>query len=264
MNQCKKAQGSFDLPENDIRELIASQEAATHSKIFKRFQDGDFQVFTCKTTEGAHDDLIENISHIKSIIELNLSGNDLSNASVPAIAKLTKLTDLGAGETDITGDALAKTAIPMQLVHINFENNKSGSALVQAMRNSRKARHLCLAGSDLDGADIETLSTMPELFKLEIGHNKNLRNQDLMPLTKLKKLKTLEIHGCPKLTAAIIPTLAQMKSLINLELNMSKWSELDKQRLCKALPHCNIKNSNSKSFLQNQDRTEKEEDLSGL
>jgi serine/threonine protein kinase len=263
MNQCKKAQGSFDLPENGIRELIASQEAATHSKIFKRFQDGDFQVFTCKTTEGAHDDLIENISHIKSITELNISANDLSNASVPAIAKLTNLTDLGAGETDITGDALAATAIPMQLVHINFENNKSGSALVQAMRNSRKARHLCLAGSDLDGADIETLSTMPELIKLEIGHNKKLRDQDLKPLTKLKKLKALEIQGCSKLTAAMIPTLAKMKNLINLELNLFKLSELDKQSLCKALPHCNIKNADSKSFLQNQDRTE-EEDMSGL
>ncbi len=263
MNQCKKAQGSFDLPETGIRELIASQEAATHSKIFKRFQDGDFQVFTCKTTEGAHDDLIENISHIKSITELNMSANDLSNASVPAIAKLTNLTDLGVGETDITGDALAPTAIPMQLMHINFENNKNGSPLVQAMRNSRKARHLCLAGSDLDGADIETLSTMPELVKLEIGHNKKLHDQDLKPLTKLKKLKALEIQGCSKLTAAIIPTLAKMKNLIHLELNMLKWSELDKKSLCKALPHCNIKNADSKSFLQNQDRTE-EEDLSGL
>jgi serine/threonine protein kinase len=263
MNQCKKAQGSFDLPENGIRELIASQEAATHSKIFKRFQDGDFQVFTCKTTEGAHDDLIENISHIKSITELNMSGNDISNASVPAIAKLTNLTDLGAGETDITGDALASTAIPMQLVHINFENNKSGSALVQAMRNSRKARHLCLAGSDLDGADIEALSTMPELAKLEIGHNKSIGDEDLKPLTKLKRLHTLELQGCPKLTARIIPSLAKMDHLVHLELSMLKWSELDKQRLCKALPHCNIKNADRKSFLQNQDRTE-EEDLSGL
>ncbi len=262
MNLCKKAQGSFDLPENGLRELITSQEAATHSKIFKRFQDGDFQVFTCKTTEGAHDDLIENISHIKSITELNMSGNDLSNACVPAIAKLTNLTDLGAGETDITGDALAATAIPGQLVHVNFENNKSGSALVQAMRNSPKARHLCLAGSDLDGADIEALSTMPELVKLEIGHNKNLRDQDLKPLIKLKKLKTLEIQGCSKLTPAIIPTVAKMKNLIHLELNMLKFSELDKQHLCKALPHCNIKNTDTKSFLQNQDRTE--EDLSGL
>lgn len=262
LNQSKKAQGSFNLPENGIRELIVSQEAATHSKIFRRFQDGDFQLFNCKATEGAHDDLIENISHINSITKLNMRGNDLSNACVPAIAKLTNLTELSAGETDITGDALAATAIPMRLVHLNFENNKNGSQLVQAMRNSQKASDLCFAGSGLDGADIENLSTMPELVKLEIGHNKKLRDQDLKPLTKLIKLKTLEIQGCSKLTAAIIPTLAKMKNLVHLELNMLKWSELDKQRLRKALPNCKIENSNTKSFLQNQNRTE--EDLSGL
>jgi hypothetical protein len=54
-----------------------------------------------------------------------------------------------------------------------------------------------------------------------------------------------------------------MKNLVDLELNMLKWSELDKQRLRKALPHCKIENSNTKSFLLNQDRTD-EEDLSGL
>ncbi len=263
MKQGQKAQGSFDLPENGIRELIASQEAATHSKIFKRFQDGDFQLFSCKTTEGAHDDLIENISHINSIAALNIRGNDLSNACVPAIAKLTNLARFSAGETDVTGDALAATAIPMRLVYLNFENNKNCSPLVQAMKNSQKAHHLCLAGSDLVGADIVALSTMPRLTKLEIGRNKSLGDEDLKPLTKLKNLRNLEIQGCPKLTAAIIPTLAKMKNLVDLELNMLKWSELDKQRLRKALPHCKIENSNTKSFLLNQDRTD-EEDLSGL
>ena len=54
----------------------------------------------------------------------------------------------------------------------------------------------------------------------------------------------------------MIPTLAKMKNLTHLELNTLKWTELDKQRLCNALPHCNIKNTDSKSFLQNKDRTE--------
>jgi serine/threonine protein kinase len=265
MKESKKAQGSFDLPEKGLRKLTVSQESATHSKIFKRFQDGDFQLFNCKTTEGAHDDLIENISHINSITELNIRGNDLSNACVPAIAKLTNLAQLSAGETDITGDALAATAIPMRLVYLSLENNKNCSPLVQAMKTSQKADHLCLAGSDLVGADIVALSTMPRLTKLEIGHNKSLDDEDLKPLTKLKNLRNLEIQGCPKLTAAMIPTLAKMKNLVHLELNMLTWSEQDKQRLCKALPHCNIKDCGTNRFWQkNNGEEEEEEDMSGL
>lgn len=252
----QKAQGSFDLPENEVRELEPSQAAVTHSRIFKRFQDGDFQSFICQGTEGSHDDLIENISHINSITELGMSGNDFTNASIKSIEKLRNLTNLGVTETGITGEALAASTIPMRLKRINLKANVNASALVKAMRNSQNAAHLTLDGSNLTGADIEVLSTMPKLDKLEIGYN-NLSNEDLKPLTKLKNLHSLELQGCRKLTAEIIPTMAKIVSLKRLTLGLERWSRQDQRRLHQALPNCIIRNYDDRS----DSKTKIEEEL---
>jgi len=251
-----KAQGSFSIPETEVRELEPSQAAVTHSRIFKRFQDGDFQSFICQGTEGSHDDLIENISHINSITELGMSGNDFTNASIKSIEKLRNLTNLGVTETGITGEALAASTIPMRLKRINLKANVNASALVKAMRNSRKAAHLTLDGSNLTGADIEVLSTMPKLDKLEIGYN-NLANEDLKPLTKLKNLHSLELQGCRKLTAEIIPTMAKIVSLKRLTLGLERWSRQDQRRLHQALPNCIIRNYDDRS----DSKTKIEEEL---
>ncbi len=246
-SQHHKAQGTFNLHENEIRELEPSQAAVTHSKIFKRFQDGDFHSFICQTTEGAHDDLIDNISHINSITELAMSGNDFTNASVKSIEKLRNLTILGVTETGITGEALAASTIPMRLKRINLKATENASALVKAMRNSQKAAHLNVEGSNLTGADIEVFSTMPNLDKLEIGYNDNLSNKDLEPLTKLKKLHSLELQGCLKLTAEIIPTMTRIKGLKRLTLSLDRWSPRDQRLLQQALPGCAVRNYDDKS-----------------
>jgi serine/threonine protein kinase len=234
----QNAQGTFTIPENETRKFYPSQSAATHSKIFKRFQDGDFQTFDCKKTLGAHDDLIENISHINSITNLQMSGNDFSNSSVKYIDRLTNLTDLGVAVTAITSEALAESSIPMRLRCINL-SLKDASALIKAMRNSKKATHLTLERCHIDGAAIEALSTMPNLEKLEIGNN-NLSNEDLKPLTKLKKLRFLELQGCRELTAEIIPTLSQIDGLKRVKLSLDSWSPQDQKRLKQALLPCEV------------------------
>lgn len=248
-----KAQGAFALPENQKRELRPSQAAVTHSRIFQRFQDGDFQSFVCQGTEGAHDDLIENISHINSITELRMTGNEFTNASIKSIEKLKNLADLGVSLTDIKGEALAVSILPMRLRRINLNGTEDASALVKAMRNSKKAGHLSLEACNLGGADIDAFSTMPNLVKLEIGNN-NLVNKDLMPLTKLKNLRSLELQGCRKLTAEIIPTMAQIKGLQSLTLSLDSWSPQERRRLRQALTHCSVhdrdKPDNSKAKLE--------------
>ncbi len=247
------AQGTFDLPENEPRELTISQEAATHSAILKRFQDGDFQMIVCQATDGLRDDAINNIGQITSLSELRMGHNEVTNACVPALEKLKNLTFLSAEETNITGEVLAVTAIPQRLSRINFENNQNVSALVKAMRNSQNARYLTLSGSNLSGSDIEVLSTLPKLGKLTINKS-NLNDKDLKPLTKLNNLKLLQIHGCRKITAAVIPTMAAIKGLDHLNLSLNHWSDQDKERLCRALPHTVIFDHDKRNWLQNRNK----------
>lgn len=247
------AQGTFDLPENEPRELTISQEAATHSAILKRFQDGDFQMIICQATDGLRDDAINNIGHISSLRELKIGHNEVTNACVPALERLKNLTFLSAEETNITGEVLAATALPQRLDRLNFENNQNVSALVKAMRNSPNARNLTLSGSNLSGADIEALGTMPKLGKLSINKS-NLSDQDLKPLTKLNNLKLLQIHGCRKITASVIPTMAAIKGLVHLNLSLNHWSDQDKERLCRALPYAVIFDNDKRNWLQNRNK----------
>lgn len=239
-----KAQGTFELPENEVREFHPNQPAVTHSMILRRFRDGDFQIFNCEKIQGAHDDLIDNISHINSITSLQMNGNDFTNASIKYIEKLTKLKNLGVTQTAITGQALAESNIPSRIHRINL-SNEDATALVKAMRNSQKATYLSLEASNIGGPEIEILSTMPQLTRLEIGCNK-LNDNDLKPLAKLKKLQILELTGCRQLTAGIIPTMIQLPKLQRLKLSLNNWSAKEKKLLYQALPPGRVQDSDNR------------------
>ncbi len=238
------AQGTFELPESEVREFHPNQPAVTHSMILRRFRDGDFQIFNCEKIQGAHDDLIENISHINSITSLQMNGNDFTNASIKYIEKLTKLKNLGVTQTGISGQALAESNIPSRIHRINL-SNEDATALVKAMRNSQKATYLSLEASNIGGPEIEILSTMPQLTRLEIGCNK-LKDNDLKPLAKLKKLQILELTGCRQLTAGIIPTMIQLPKLQRLKLSLNNWSPREKKLLYQALPPGRVQDSDNR------------------
>lgn len=239
-----KAQGTFELPESEVREFHPNQPAVTHSMILRRFRDGDFQIFNCEKIQGAHDDLIENISHINSITSLQMNGNDFTNASIKYIEKLTKLRNLGVTQTGISGQALAESNIPSRIHRINL-SNEDATALVKAMRNSQKATYLSLEASNIGGPEIEILSTMPQLTRLEIGCNK-LNDKDLKPLAKLKKLQILELTGCRQLTAGIIPTMIQLPKLQRLKLSLNNWSPRERKLLYQALPPGRVQDSDNR------------------
>lgn len=127
---------------------------------------------------------------------------------------------VGGGQTFLTDSILIGIAARYpELTHFNCE----GSSLVTgSYLNSwpvTKITTLVLGGSPKFQAGYlaANVDKFPELTKLQL-FNLRLKDEDLTPLTKLKKLEELDISANPNLTDATLALLAQLPSLQKIHL----------------------------------------------
>lgn len=149
---------------------------------------------------------LEGISHVPSLIRLEIVHTHFTNAGTPVLAKLVNLERLQIGSREATGAAVGPLVALKKLRELDLHD---GQATVEGLMFAAQIPSLAVLrvyGSVKD----EGAEQMARLTNLEalIIPNSGLTDAGLEHLAKLAKLKTLDIKGC-KVTEAGIAKLKQ-------------------------------------------------------
>ncbi|MDP1586330.1 MAG: hypothetical protein Q8M07_01190, partial [Prosthecobacter sp.] len=197
--------------------------------------------------------------HLDSITALN-------DATLPALAPLTKLTALGLGRTSVTGSGFTalRDLTELQILHVAEEAPISAEGLATIVATFPKLEELSLGkGALLNAADFRPLTGLKSLKTLranlpalddaalaEIAHITSLETfytqntavtpQGVVALKPLKFLTKLGVPLCRNIDDSAIPVLKDFKGLKELDIRSTAITEAGIVELRKALPSCNL------------------------
>ncbi len=197
--------------------------------------------------------------HLDSITALN-------DATLPALAPLTKLTTLGLGRTSVTGSGFTalQGLTELKTLHVAEEAPISAEGLATIVATFPKLEELSLGqGAQLNAADFRSLTSLKSLKALranlpalddaalaEIARITSLETfyaqgtavklQGIVALKPLKFLTKLGVPLCKNIDDSAVPVLKDFKGLKELDIRSTAIAEAGIVELRKALPGCNV------------------------
>lgn len=189
------------------------------------------------------DEGVNKLTNLTKLVDLKIRSTTVSGASMATIGKMTKLRYLALEDAGVGDDQIGELATLKGLVNFNimrtyvsdeglshFADQKfqdlrlrdtavSGVGLDALKGSIDSLTFLDLSETLIDNDGIRHIAPFKNLESLLVW-NGTLDDAGLQPLTGLKKLKLLDIHGCRSLTTACAEHLLQMSNLE--EINISE------------------------------------------
>ncbi len=137
------------------------------------------------------------ICTLKSLRRLSVEGANIDDRDVAYLSKLTSLEVLNVNLTGLTGRGMSKLSSLRNLTHLLFNQNKDIYPMLKAMEGSERLSTLYLELPDplLSEDDSRLIGTFKNLESLGLGDS-GATDKTLDSLTKLKKLRNLDLTGC--------------------------------------------------------------------
>ena len=166
------------------------------------------------------------IAQCTKLRKLTLSGNTLTDATLPLLAPLTELEDLSTNQSALTDDgyrhfAAFKKLRSLALFHPSWDSKQfTGSGLAH-LKALPALERLTFAGSTAGDVAMEAIGQLTQLRQFHTWHTAQTQagNAHLLKLTNLtflrigQRLPKWGIDSAPSLDATTISTIAKMKSL---------------------------------------------------
>jgi len=210
-------------------------------------------------------EILKRVARLTGLKGLDLEGTEVKIGDLGLLSTLPNLQNLGLNYTNIDGAEYAKSPLIHRLHTINFCQCQHASALVTALRGSRKLSRLYLDGNTLTPSDFKSIGTMDHLTLLQV-RDTGVTPSDLMQLLPLKKLEKLDARDSNITPEAIAPLTAMKRNALkSVLLYDTGWTDEQQARMKSALPGVKFskpgvldnKGSFSK-FLKNQNMTKKD------
>lgn len=171
------------------------------------------------------------IAQCTKLRKLTLSGNTLTDATLPLLAPLTELEDLNTNLSALTDDgyrhfAALKKLRSLALFHPSWDSQQFTGAGLAHLKALPALERLTFAGSTAGDTAMEAVGQLTQLRQFHTWHTAQTQagNVHLLKLTNLTLLRIgqrLPKRGAecaPSLDATTISTIAKMKSLQSLEI----------------------------------------------
>lgn len=145
---------------------------------------------------GASDSDLAKIAGMKNILDLDLSGTNVTDKGMADVATLSGLRTLKLGWTDVTERGTAQLAKLPHLFELNLEDNDITPRLISSLKDAPELESLMIGG--------RKILLSPEVFAAlaELPHLKGISLKDVNLEQSLEALKTLK--NCPGLTAVYL------------------------------------------------------------
>lgn len=163
---------------------------------------------------------VKSISNLSLLIKLSLDGNDLNNPAVlKPVSKMRALTSLSLSDSSVT------------------------DAGIDGIYKLPNVTTLKIDGRLLTLAAMKKIAQMRNLEFVMVSLSKKLDDRAIGELSKLPKLKRLDLERCPNVTDGCIDSLIRMRSLEVLRILGTSISDEAVVRLKSAKPGIFVKHS---------------------
>lgn len=211
----------------------------SHPTLFKKFRPEEIEVLSLKnlvsdidpeTIEFSNTDMVlENIKHLRNLRELHMMSTEVSSKAWLLVNSFPKLRVLSLSHVKIAPSDIAKFKGFKQLEYFKLVVDTKVTPVLEQIRGSKKLTNLCLSRCDINDKDVELLSDLSNLEKLEL---RNTNITDIAIDSLPQSLAFLDISKC-KVTNASVAKLARLKNLRELILDRETFNPSDIHQLLK-------------------------------
>ena len=229
------ARGDVRVPANATISLYISFRSALHLQDLDRLGPNDlFKI--CFDRIDTEDPLeLAPLGHLTGLTELRFVNSNLNDAGVAKLAPLKKLMRLHLWWCSLKGTTF-NTLIGMHdLSTLNVSLNPLGPAAFEALSHMPQITDLDLSKSGVTDADLEKISKISGLIRLNIDSNSDITAKGLQYLRSCKKLEHVKLAK-GRLTANDVQSL-KGTNLKVIAVSGEKWTKKDWAKLKVTFPH---------------------------
>jgi len=231
------AQGEVVVPANTPLYLDLSPVVAGQPQLM---EEGNDRTGICNIRMRAFLEdpapIFTHMDKFKSLQRLDMISCDVSEKSLGALKSRTELQRLNFNGCAINGSCIESLTGLKKLRMIDLSTNTLLPATYKNLAKIHSLESVNLARTQMTNADVEAISTLPNITILGIGQNAALNGSCLKYLRNLKHLKHLNITE----TTIRNRDLLQLKGLPLTQVNLggTVLASPDKVELKKAFPRC--------------------------
>jgi hypothetical protein len=226
--------GPVEVPAGGRMFLKAGQLFADQPEMFRHLRPDDLAGLNFNKVLRWNSKHFAEIAKLKMLEEINLSNLRLQGADLKYFSKLPHLMHLVVSDNYIKGADLTQLADLGQLQNLEANQLDDVGPLLDKLQNSQSISSLTLKGCDLTDVDLAKIGAIGQLRVLNVSQN-NITIVGLRSLVGLKHLICLRMtknHIGPE----VIELLHNFSELGSLAIDTQSWSQVDKERLIRALP----------------------------
>jgi len=158
------------------------------------------------------DSHMEQLKDFTSIWRINLDSTSITDKTIPILAKFKGLRDLRLSKVDITGGNFELlSGLPIHIINLNGSNLKEGN-LGRIKNLPETLDNLNVSRTDIGPRDIALISKCKKLTSLNIGGCNKITDQCMKSLLGLKMLDDLYVEDT-QVTEKSLAIFAQMPNL---------------------------------------------------
>ncbi len=207
------AQGNVRIPANSSIVMILNFDGLEHLKSLEQLGD-QVEEFSASKLE-VEDKHMPHLKKFPRIRRLNLNDALITDKSLPIIGSLKELIDLRLSNTDVTGTGFgALTGLPLRIVNLSGISLKPGT-LSKIKSLPEKLIELNVSKTGCTAIAMPFIGQCIKLTNLDISGNKQIGDGSIKDLSKLTKLKTLQLQDT-SITEKSLPQLAKLPLLKKL------------------------------------------------
>jgi eukaryotic-like serine/threonine-protein kinase len=205
---------------------------------FGRFLPGDFDAVWLDATVGTNE-ILTYLAKYKIAECLALDGcKQIDKSGLVYLCKIPNLKIISFEKCGFDADALADQPLVPKLVNLNCIGEQSTDKLLSKLEYSQYLNAFDLCGSNITHAGFKSIATMSRLLYLGL-RGAHFDAQDLILLTKLPYLNTVDLQGC-EIDTRTLQILQCMKHLRTVKLSDDKLKGLTKASVQVALPRVSL------------------------
>lgn len=209
-----------------VKDLIT----VTSPQFFSRFKSDDIAMLDIANNINVSDTTFEQFSNLKTLRYLFAGNIDVTNKVIDEFNRMPNLKAVYVDGTMIRQNGLVNYKYLRECSELGIGRNGPMDRVLQKLKGSKNLTVLSLENSDLTDDQLKLIATLPNVWELNIEHNRKLTNAGFKNLLTMKHLRLLRIAGT-KINPEIIPDLKKLPSLKTMYVYPDLWKDKDKGRL---------------------------------
>jgi Leucine-rich repeat (LRR) protein len=232
------ARGQMNVATGCTTKLVVNYQTGLNMSPLRAIAPDALQELDLSKLEFSSEQL-RNIKHLTGLRKLDLGETDTDDNGLENLTSMQDLAILDLRATCITGKGVAVLSTLKSLNNLNLTSNNIGDPGAAALQALKGLRGLRIAQCRITDKGVASLALLDTLESIDLERNKNVTDNAVKSLTRLKHLWHLDLANT-SFSAQSLKYLQQMPSLkvLIFSRNNIQPDELDEMQ--KKLPHCKL------------------------